>query len=83
MKSGTNTWHGGATWVNHSGIGDADNYFAPFLVPNNFVGAHYCDDPKTVKTVKVGTRPCDIDKVLPLVTTEESASGATSTNEWR
>jgi hypothetical protein len=28
MKSGTNSWHGGATWVNHSGIGDADNYFA-------------------------------------------------------
>ena len=28
MKSGTNTWHGGATWVNHSGFGDADNYFA-------------------------------------------------------
>ena len=28
MKSGTNTWHGGATWINHSGIGDADNYFA-------------------------------------------------------
>ena len=28
MKSGTNNWHGGATWVNHSGIGDADNYFA-------------------------------------------------------
>jgi hypothetical protein len=28
MKSGTNTWHGGATWVNHSGIGDADNFFA-------------------------------------------------------
>jgi len=28
MKSGTNTWHGGATWVNHSGIGDANNYFA-------------------------------------------------------
>ena len=28
MKSGTNTWHGGTTWVNHSGIGDADNYFA-------------------------------------------------------
>ncbi len=28
MKSGSNTWHGGATWVNHSGIGDADNYFA-------------------------------------------------------
>ena len=28
MKSGTNTWHGNATWVNHSGIGDADNFFA-------------------------------------------------------
>jgi hypothetical protein len=28
MKSGTNNWHGGATWVNHSGFGDADNYFA-------------------------------------------------------
>ena len=28
MKSGTNSWHGGATWVNHSGFGDADNYFA-------------------------------------------------------
>jgi hypothetical protein len=28
MKSGTNAWHGGATWVNHNGFGDADNYFA-------------------------------------------------------
>src|SRR6478752_2229331 len=28
MKSGTNTWHGGATWVNHSGFGDASNYFS-------------------------------------------------------
>ena len=28
MKSGTNDWHGGATWVNHNGLGDADNYFA-------------------------------------------------------
>src|SRR5579862_4860776 len=28
MKSGTNTWHGGGTWVNHSGFGDADNYFS-------------------------------------------------------
>ena len=28
MKSGTNTWHGGGTWINHSGIGDAANYFA-------------------------------------------------------
>lgn len=28
MKSGTNQWHGGATWVNHNGFGDANNYFA-------------------------------------------------------
>ncbi len=27
MKSGTNTWHGSGTWVNHSGLGDAINYF--------------------------------------------------------
>ena len=58
---------------------DADNYVTPFLVPNNFVGAHYCDDPKDVPTAKVGTRPCDIDKVLPLITTEQSASGAPRT----
>jgi len=28
MKSGTNVWHGSGTWVNHNGLGDADNYFA-------------------------------------------------------
>jgi len=28
MKSGTNAWHGSGTWVNHSGFGDADNYFS-------------------------------------------------------
>ena len=28
MKSGTNEWHGSGTWVNHSGLGDAANYFA-------------------------------------------------------
>ena len=28
MKSGTNSWHGGGTWVNHSGLGDAANYFS-------------------------------------------------------
>src|SRR3954470_755093 len=28
MKSGTNDWHGSATWVNHNGFGDAANYFA-------------------------------------------------------
>jgi hypothetical protein len=28
MKSGTNSWHGSAVWVNHNGFGDADNYFA-------------------------------------------------------
>jgi hypothetical protein len=34
MKSGTNAWHGSGTWVNHSGIGDAINYF----------GKHNTDD---------------------------------------
>ncbi len=28
MKSGTNMWHGSGTWVNHSGFGDASNYFS-------------------------------------------------------
>ncbi|HEY7099256.1 MAG TPA: TonB-dependent receptor [Terriglobales bacterium] len=28
MKSGTNTWHGSGTWVNHNGFGDAANYFS-------------------------------------------------------
>ena len=58
---------------------DADNYISPFLVPNNFVGAHYCDDPKDVPTAKVGTRPCDVDKVLPLISSEQSGTGAART----
>jgi len=58
---------------------DADNYISPFLVQNNFVGAHYCDDPKTVKTAKVGSRPCDTDKVLPLITTEATGTGEART----
>jgi hypothetical protein len=28
VKSGTNQFHGSATWVNHSGFGDATNYFS-------------------------------------------------------
>ncbi|MGA7575627.1 MAG: carboxypeptidase regulatory-like domain-containing protein [Terriglobales bacterium] len=34
MKSGTNTWHGSGTWVNHSGIGDSINYFAKHNTDN-------------------------------------------------
>lgn len=49
---------------------DADNYLSPFLVPGNFVGAHYCD-----KDAAAGSRPCDTDKVLPLIATEQSKSG--------
>jgi len=49
---------------------DADNYISPFLVPGNFVGAHYCD-----KAAPVGSRPCDKDKVLPLINTELTSSG--------
>ena len=40
MKSGTNTWHGGTTWINHSGIGDADNFFAN--ASGNCSGAGEC-----------------------------------------
>jgi hypothetical protein len=34
MKSGTNTWHGSGTWVNHSGFGDAVNYFSNHTFDN-------------------------------------------------
>ncbi|HZQ22909.1 MAG TPA: TonB-dependent receptor [Terriglobales bacterium] len=34
MKSGTNNWHGSGTWVNHSGFGDANNYFANHTFDN-------------------------------------------------
>lgn len=49
---------------------DADNYLGPFLAPNNFVQAHYCD-----ADAAEGTRPCDKDGVLPLLTTEQTESG--------
>ncbi len=57
---------------------DADNYISPFLVPNNFVGAHYCDDPKTVPGTKVGSRPCDTDKIQPLIDTETTTDPGTA-----
>jgi hypothetical protein len=41
MKSGTNKWHGSGTWVNHNGLGDADNYFANHN-PDNCAGAGEC-----------------------------------------
>lgn len=28
MKSGTNTWHGSASWVRHTNFADANNYFS-------------------------------------------------------
>jgi len=34
MKSGTNNWHGSGTWVNHSGFGDAVNYFSNHTFDN-------------------------------------------------
>jgi len=34
MKSGTNNWHGGANWINHSGFGDAANYFSKHNTDN-------------------------------------------------
>ncbi len=50
---------------------DADNYMSPFLVPGNFVGAHYCD-------AKAKSRPCDSDGVLPLLKTEQTANDASA-----
>jgi hypothetical protein len=41
MKSGTNAWHGGATWVNHNGYGDAANYFSKHN-SDNCQGAGEC-----------------------------------------
>ena len=34
VKSGTNSWHGSGTWVNHSGLGDAINYFGKHNTDN-------------------------------------------------
>jgi peptide/nickel transport system substrate-binding protein len=48
---------------------DGDNYLFNFLGEQNFVHAHYCDP-------GAKNRPCDKDGVLPLLTTEETQSGA-------
>jgi hypothetical protein len=42
MKSGTNAFHGSATWVNHSGIGDAVNYFAKHDITDNCASPGEC-----------------------------------------
>jgi hypothetical protein len=42
MKSGTNSWHGSTTWVNHNGIGDAVNYFAKFNITDNCAAPGEC-----------------------------------------
>jgi hypothetical protein len=34
MKSGTNSWHGSGTWINHNGFGDAVNYFSNHVTDN-------------------------------------------------
>jgi len=44
MKSGTNTIHGGATWINHNGFGDAANYFSKHTG---------CDDPGTCEPTPI------------------------------
>lgn len=51
---------------------DGDNFLSPFLTQDNFVHAHYCDP-------KATNRPCDTDKVLPLLATEETKTGADRT----
>jgi peptide/nickel transport system substrate-binding protein len=52
---------------------NADDYLSPFLVEGNFVDAHYCDK-------GASNRPCDQDKVAPLLAQEETHTGATATN---
>jgi hypothetical protein len=42
MKSGTNKWHGSATWVNHNGIGDAVNYFAKHDITDSCTSPGEC-----------------------------------------
>jgi peptide/nickel transport system substrate-binding protein len=54
---------------------DGDNYLFNFLSEQNFVHAHYCDVDKNGKPVS-NDRPCDKDGVLPLLTEEETQSGA-------
>lgn len=51
---------------------DGDNFLSPFLTVDNFVAAHYCDKGAT-------NRPCDTDKVLPLLSTEQTKTGADRT----
>ncbi len=55
---------------------DGDNYLAPFLTETNFVLVHYCDKGAT-------NRPCDKDGILPLITTEETKSGAERTAAFK
>jgi peptide/nickel transport system substrate-binding protein len=55
---------------------DGDNYLAPFLPETNFVLAHYCD--KGAKN-----RPCDKDGLTPLLTQEETQSGAARTTAFQ
>jgi peptide/nickel transport system substrate-binding protein len=48
---------------------DPDNYLFNFLNTNNFIHAHYCDN-------TAATAPCTKDGVLPLLTQEETQTGA-------
>jgi peptide/nickel transport system substrate-binding protein len=54
---------------------DGDDYLLNFLGNNNFVHSHYCDTDANGKPVS-NDRPCDKDGVLPLLTEEETNSGA-------
>jgi peptide/nickel transport system substrate-binding protein len=51
---------------------DGDDFLSPFLVPGNFVGAHYCDATATI-------RPCDLDNVSKDLTVEQTQTGAART----
>lgn len=51
---------------------DADNYLTPFMVPGEFVHAHYCDKGAT-------NRPCDKDGLTKDLTTEATTTGGPRT----
>jgi peptide/nickel transport system substrate-binding protein len=54
---------------------DGDNYLGPFISENNFVHAHYCDQGEK-------SRPCDQEKTTPLLTQEETQTGAARTQAF-
>jgi hypothetical protein len=58
MKSGTNTIHGGATWINHNGLGDAANYFSKH---------NGCDQPGSCQATPIHNNQFHVNLGGPIV----------------